>query len=112
MRKLLIIGLLLSGCGTTSIQEQAHESTYRNSLTRCVQRINVVLSPAEYAETEGYRSKIDPDLDNKAAINAVYERKRAQAMDKCRVRAAQEAQAAVSGVNSVTLPVVFVAPLY
>ena len=111
MRKLLIIGLLLTGC-STGIPESAYRSAYDTSMHYCTKRIVTKLTPAEYAETEQYRSKVDPDLDNKAAIQAVYARHQALEVDKCRVRASQEAQAHMNAVNKVGLPVVFVAPLY
>ena len=69
MRKLLIIGLLLSGCANP-IAQDAYRMAYDSTMHHCTKRINVTLTPAEYAETEQYRSKIDPDLDDKAAIQA------------------------------------------
>ncbi len=111
-REILISSfLVLVGCASP-VAQNAAQTTYNTAYESCVKRINVTLTPAEYEETEKYRSKIDPDLDDKVAIQAVYERKRASKVEKCRERASQEAQAAANAVNHVSLPVVFVAPLY
>lgn len=115
MRKLLTLAvvLTLTGC-MTQRDDQYQRAAYKSELDTCLKRqhyYNVTLTPAEYAETERYRSKIDPDLDDTNAIQAVYDKKKAAIMLACDKNAEQSGLRARGG-PAVSLPVVFVAPLY
>lgn len=112
MRELLILGLLLSGCAS---QPDWYGMAYKQSFDACIRLTTynklTTLTPAEYAETEQYRSKVDPELDDKAAIQAVYDRKRQAMFNKCDTEAKMLANNQRYG-PPVSLPVTFVAPLY
>lgn len=114
-RQLVLIGvlLMLPGCMTQQA-DKWEKYAYNNELRRCLNQhhhSNVTLTPAEYAETEQYRSTVDPSLDNTGAIQAVYDKKKAAIMSECNKGAELAGNKARSG-PSVSLPVVFVAPLY
>ena len=109
----VLLALFISGCSTG--YEQYYEPTYKHELERCLKKLGyetVYLTADEYKATLKYRSKIDPDLDDRATIEKLfYEPKREAIRQQCE-RDARFTAEARSKPPAVSVPVIFVAPAY